>query len=214
MHNEITRPAARGVRTAFLGCLCGLLASWLFLTVTTAPLSAARPPATVAVANPNDRSVPRLEVVGPRQLTLPEAWQAAEARAMEMLRDRFQEEGLPVTHMPKMAELRPMLARYWKYKEENEFAKAPVNQTVHWVTLEIPLVPELKGMLLQKEREARMQDRMLWAGRILAGVVVLLVAVAGYFRIEDWTKGYYTTWLRLATVGFIGTCVVALLLFA
>lgn len=213
MQNEIVRPAVRGVRTAFLGCLSGMLGSWLFLSVTTAPLSAARP-TSPPVVNPPDRSVPRLEVVGPRQLSLPEAWQAAEARAMEMLRERFQEEGLPVTHMPKMTELRPVLARYWKFEEKNEFRGEPVNQTVHWVTLEIPLVPELRGMLLQKEREARMQERMLWVGRILAGVVVLLVAVAGYFRLEDWTKGYYTTWLRLATVGFIGTCVVALLLFA
>ncbi len=213
MHNSIMRPASRGVRTAFLGCLSGMLSAWIFLTVTTAPLSAARPTMAVSVTPPAP-GVPRLEVVGPRQLSLPEAWQAAEARAMEMLRERFQDEGLPVTHMPKMTELRPVLARYWKYKEENEFAKAPVNQTVHWVTLEIPLVPELKGLLLQKEREARMQERMLWVGRVLAGVVVLLVAVAGYFRLEEWTKGYYTTWLRLATVGFIGTCVVALLLFA
>jgi hypothetical protein len=214
MRNEILRPATRGVRTAFLGCLAGMIFSWLFLIVTTAPLSAARPPSTGPTTNPPGPNVPRLLVEGPPQSTLPEAWNAVQAKALEMLRQRFQEEGLPVAHMPTMPELRPLLARYWKPKEDNKYFPEPVNQTMHWVTIEIPLVPELKGLLIQKEREARMQERMLWVGRILAGVVVLLVAMAGYFRLEEWTKGYYTTWLRVATVGFIGSSVAALLLFA
>jgi hypothetical protein len=214
MHNEILRPARRGVRTAFLGCLSGMFFAWIFLLVTTAPLpaQARRAPATGAI--PVDRGVPRLTVEGPPQLTLPEAWQAAEAKTMEKLRDYFQDQGLPVAYMPPITELRPLLARNWKYKEESKVFPEPVNRTMHWVTLEIPLVPELRGVLIQREREHRMQERMIWVGRILAGVVVLLIALAGYFRLEEWTKGYYTTWLRLATVGFIGSGVVALWLFA
>ena len=195
------------------GILLTLFSAWIVLTVTTAPVDAARP-TTASTINPPDRGVVRLKVEGPPQPTLPEAWHAVEAQALEQLKQHLQEEGLPVTHMPAMAELRPLLARSWKPEEKNRFFEYPVNQTMHWVTLEIPVMPELKGLLLQKEREYRMQARMLWIGRILAAVVVLLIATAGYFRLEDWTKGYYTTWLRLVTLGFIGTCVAALLLFA
>jgi hypothetical protein len=40
--------------------------------------------------------------------------------------------------------------------------------------------------------------------RVLAGLVALLAAVACYLRLEDATKGYYTTLLRLAAVAFVG----------
>ena len=39
--------------------------------------------------------------------------------------------------------------------------------------------------------------------RVLAALVALLAAVACYLRLEDATKGYYTTLLRLAAVGFV-----------
>ena len=59
---------------------------------------------------------------------------------------------------------------------------------MHWVELEIPVTPEIKAFLMQKERDRRVQERMLWLGRILAGVVVLLAAAAVYFRLDDATK--------------------------
>ena len=44
---------------------------------------------------------------------------------------------------------------------------------------------------------------MILLGKFLAGFVAFLVAVAGYFRLEEATKGYYTTWLRVGVLGFI-----------
>jgi hypothetical protein len=43
----------------------------------------------------------------------------------------------------------------------------------------------------------RAQERMLQLGKILAGALVLLAGIAGYIRLDDWTKGYYTRWLQL-----------------
>jgi hypothetical protein len=59
------------------------------------------------------------------------------------------------------------------------------------------------GELAEEARGARMHDRQLLLARLLAGAVALLLVVAGYLRLEDATRGYYTTLLRLAAVGVV-----------
>ncbi len=54
-----------------------------------------------------------------------------------------------------------------------------------------------------KQRQDRAASRQGVLARVLAGVVALLAAVACYLRLEDATKGYYTTLLRLAAVAFV-----------
>jgi hypothetical protein len=56
----------------------------------------------------------------------------------------------------------------------------------------------------EKTKEARIQDRVFILCKIMAGLVASLGAVAGYLRLEEATKGYYTAWLRLAAIGFLG----------
>lgn len=68
--------------------------------------------------------------------------------------------------------------------------------------------------LLTQERESLAHTRMLWLAKLLVGVVALLVAVAGYLRLEDSTKGYCTGWLRAAAVGFLAVAAMLLLFFA
>jgi hypothetical protein len=65
----------------------------------------------------------------------------------------------------------------------------------------------------QKGRQERMQERCGLLSRILAGVVALLLIGGGYLRLEEATKGYYTTALRLVAAGLLlvlllGVCVV------
>jgi hypothetical protein len=57
--------------------------------------------------------------------------------------------------------------------------------------------------MLQKDRQLRSESRMGMLGKVLAGFVAFLGAVAGYLRLEEMTKGYYTAWLRLAAIGFV-----------
>ena len=197
------------------GILLTLLATWTVLTVTTQPLNAARPPATSATAaTATPDRMARIKVEGAPQPTLQEAWQSAEAKALEELIKHYRDQGLPLSRPPAMAELRPMLSRHWKYKEDQKVFAEPVGQLMYWVALDIPLVPEVQSYLVHKERDRLVQERMVWLGKLLAGLVVLFAAGGLYFRLDDWTKGYYTTWLRLAAVGFVGTCVLALLLIA
>jgi hypothetical protein len=60
-------------------------------------------------------------------------------------------------------------------------------------------------------REERMQHRHLLLARVLAGLVALLVVVAGYLRLEDATRGYYTTLLRVLAIGVLVVAGVGLL---
>jgi hypothetical protein len=54
-----------------------------------------------------------------------------------------------------------------------------------------------------KRRQDRATSRQVVLARVLAGLVAVLMAVACYLRLEDATKGYYTTLLRLAAVAFV-----------
>jgi hypothetical protein len=52
-------------------------------------------------------------------------------------------------------------------------------------------------------REQRVQERHLILARVLGGLVVLLLVVAGYLRLEDMTRGYATTMLRVAAFSLV-----------
>jgi len=55
-----------------------------------------------------------------------------------------------------------------------------------------------------EQRRVLAQERQLVLVKILLGVVAVLAAAALYFRFDEATKGYYTNWLRLAAVSFVG----------
>jgi hypothetical protein len=67
---------------------------------------------------------------------------------------------------------------------------------------------------LRKERLERSGERMAVLAKLLMALVALLAALAGYLRLEDWTKGYYTWWLRAAVIGFLSFVGLGLLFVA
>lgn len=64
-------------------------------------------------------------------------------------------------------------------------------------------IQEQEQKYQRDQRENRAASRQGVLVRILAGVVALLVAVTCYLRLEDATKGYYMTLLRVAAVTFV-----------
>ncbi len=56
----------------------------------------------------------------------------------------------------------------------------------------------------EQERLERVHERMFLVGKFMAALVALFGVVAVYFRIEEATKGYYTTLLRIAAASFVG----------
>jgi hypothetical protein len=80
----------------------------------------------------------------------------------------------------------------------------------HVVTLNLLVTEENYRDMLARDRQQRelerqglVQERTFMVGKVLAGLVALLAALAGYFRLEEATKGYYTTWLRAGAIGFV-----------
>jgi hypothetical protein len=64
-------------------------------------------------------------------------------------------------------------------------------------------IEEQERQYQHKERQERATARQSIMVRVLGGLVALLVVIACYLRLEDATKGYYTTLLRLAAVTFV-----------
>jgi hypothetical protein len=58
-----------------------------------------------------------------------------------------------------------------------------------------------------REGQQLVRERQILSLKVLAGLVALLAAVAGYFRLEELTRGYYTGVLRgllLLCLGVVG----------
>jgi hypothetical protein len=85
------------------------------------------------------------------------------------------------------------------YNEEKGQTIEGVADT-YQVRYDLSLTRETARELAQHERELRIHDRMGWLARVVAGVTVFLGCVAGYIRLDEMTKGYYTGRLRLLTV--------------
>jgi hypothetical protein len=81
------------------------------------------------------------------------------------------------------------------------------------VDLHIELDQQRAEEILRKDRHSRMIERMQPLGLGLAGLVLMLAAIGGYIRLDEWSKGYYTGWLRLAVIGIVVTAIGVVLLF-
>jgi hypothetical protein len=93
--------------------------------------------------------------------------------------------------------------------EETRVLDDPVGET-HRVCLKVTITPDSWGKILEEQqnqlvhfRNSVMKDRMLFLLKIMIGMVALLATVAGYIRLDEWSKGYYTNWLRLAAMSCI-----------
>ena len=67
----------------------------------------------------------------------------------------------------------------------------------------LALTAEDWDRIFNLDRQARAERRMVHLGQFLAGIVALLAVVTGYIRLDEYTKGYYTGWLRLGAVSLL-----------
>ena len=104
---------------------------------------------------------------------------------------------------PEVSDIRSFTIPIFRNKEAT-FEDPELGKMQH-VTVVVELTPKAIRDFQREARHQRAGDRMMAMSKGLGMLVALLVALGGYFRIEEATKGYYTTWLRLSTVGFIGT---------
>ena len=91
-----------------------------------------------------------------------------------------------------------------RHSEPRDHDEEPLLGKGYDVTLKVEVGPKQYREILERDREERVKQRDLLLARVLAGVLALLVAVVGYLRLDEMTKGYYTLWLRLGALGLVG----------
>jgi hypothetical protein len=179
---------------------------------------------SLAPAKSITASATHFTVTGPYQTTREDAWQAALARAQKEVTEHLLRGEGSLAYEPEIDYIRKHLVR--TSKEEEKDLEQPVGK-VRRIILDISITPqnvvEIAQRDLQRQEEARRheqawrsRERMTYAGIILVGLVTVLGAVAGYLRLDELTKGYYTGWL-MAAAGLVGAAAVAavvLFLFA
>lgn len=118
----------------------------------------------------------------------------------------------PVEWTPSLSYIQTHLVKTQPWKEESkDFDQIG---RMYRVQLDVEVTQSELTTMVQVGREFRIQQRMFLLAKVLAGLVVLLTAVSGYLRLDEYTKGYYTSWLRLAAVGFVAAAGAGLVLIA
>jgi hypothetical protein len=127
-----------------------------------------------------------------------DALEEAQARVYAYLRQQQP----PIEWMPPREYVREHLVKEQRPEPPKNFG-APVG-VLRQVLLSVEVTPADYRAITRIDREYRMGQRLGWLARVVAGLVALLAAVAGYIRLEEWSKGYYTAWLRVGAVLFLG----------
>jgi hypothetical protein len=101
-------------------------------------------------------------------------------------------------------------------KDLNQFSKKCWKWTVQITESEFEKLrqedQQLRLSELRKAREERMDERMLFLGKIIGGLVLLLGGVAGYIWLDDYSTGAYKGMLRLAGLAVLGALAAGLVL--
>ncbi len=172
-------------------------APWLFVPVVcliaglqVSPAHA-RPPRAEAAGRP----VLKQEFVG-YGITVHDA----EQHALEQARDWLAEKGTFDWTPPSPDYLRRKgMVRFSEPTEQELKLAGPMKVVKMTLTVTAAQAEELQ----QVAREQRMQQRQWLGARVLTGLVVLLLVAGGYLRLEEATRGYYTTLLRAVALGVL-----------
>src|SRR5262249_35020996 len=68
---------------------------------------------------------------------------------------------------------------------------------------EVEITNDVLTQAVRYEREQQVGGRMAVLGRVVALLVLVLGAAAAYIRADEWTRGYYTCWLRTLALGAV-----------
>ena len=154
-----------------------------------------RPPAPPA--EPPRPVEPTLTVKGGFEPTRERAKESAIRAAVDQLHEYLMQQDPPVTRMPSTKFVRKLLL---DQQEKIDLSDEPITtrdgraEKMYRATVALRVEP-------QHIRELRSQERSAEALWVLAGLGGLAAVVAGFFRVDAWTKGYLTNWLVLGTVG-------------
>jgi len=135
--------------------------------------------------------------------TLDDAEEMAQKKALEEIHSYLARQSPPIRWQPDLAWIKEQQPALLTHKAVEEGTLPTSGLSVHWVSYDVQLTPQAYRKILENDRQLTMQDRQFLLGKILAGLVAVFTAFAGYYRLEEATKGYYTNWLRLGALGLI-----------
>lgn len=149
-----------------------------------------RPSARSVKSGTTERPMHEIKVAGPPRLTK----EAADADALELARehviDYFSLQTPPDEELVKRC-----------IRDTKDVAGPSIDgQETKIRELVLQFDDSAIQELAQSEREMRMNYRMHFLARILAVAVAALFAVAGYVRLDEWSKGYYSGLLKAVAV--------------
>jgi hypothetical protein len=182
----------RSSLTAPVTAVLFLLAAWLLMTSRSAS-SKAVPRQSDSIDSTNVQALGR--ILG-RGLDRDDARKQALPKASKLL-DEFLETRSPsVESRPSATFIQNHLLR--GENRENDEDQRVSGKNVQCWSWSVVMDAQSWSYLLARDREVRQGERMSMLARILAGLVAALAVIALYIRAEEWTKGYYTGWLRAA----------------
>jgi hypothetical protein len=186
--------------------ILSLLISGALLSARAEPLKrirSARAPAPRRLPEAPPRGVDRnysLDVEG-RGLTEKDAEQNALKGAQDEVRVFLAEQNHSFEWRPSLDYINNHLVKKSDPLPPEDFGD-PLG-TLQGVVLHLEIGSKDWQDMLRQDRLARADSRMLLLAKLLVGLVALLGAVAGYLRLEEMTKGYYTAWLRFTAIAFV-----------
>jgi hypothetical protein len=144
------------------------------------------------------------------------ARQDALLRAQEEIKSRLQARYPGLQYAPPLADIDRNLVKgsreerlgdliqEGKPVEDMDLSKVDeLTRDMRKVTLEVEVTDDFLARAAKFDREQHVVGRMADLGRVLAVLVLILAAVAAYIRADEWTRGYYTGWLRTLAVGAV-----------
>jgi hypothetical protein len=173
------------------------------------PVTPVAPEEPISISEPADLGSPPWVVVG-RGEESDDAYQDALEKAQKKVTEYLRARSPPVQWTPKTGEIGRLVKDQKEEEPPRDVKELGLN---HQTTLRVDISPEDFKKILQFDGRERMEERLLFLLKGLAAVVAVLAAIAGYIRLDEWSKGYYTGWLRLGAAGFVAAAVACLWLF-
>lgn len=133
-------------------------------------------------------------------VTEDDAYQSALRKAQKDLVAYLRAQSPPIRWTPTLDEL-GRVAHLTKEGRMKDFGKDV--GLMYEAHVRVDLTSQDRALIGERDRSEQLEDRVSAALRVLLGAVVVLAGVAGYVRLDDWSKGYYTNWLRVGVAGVV-----------
>jgi hypothetical protein len=198
----------------------GLSVLILSLAVFRLVAQAPKPPAPVAPPHVVSGPQPPRPQAPPRQVMYHqdfegygETAQDAQRHALDQARD-WMADNVPLGWAPDKDHAEVMRERGYVTFEEPKQIDLPHSGPMKVVKAHLDITQMQAAQIQEQALKQRSQERSGILARVLVGLVALLLVAGGYLRLEEATRGYYTTALRVTAIGLLVLVVLGMMVIA